>query len=144
MVACTLYYLREEGRLRTTFEWAIATLNSDVLFSSDYNRFISEFRLVFDHPPEGSDSASRLHSIYQGTRSVAEYAVEFRILAAKSKWDDEALKSAFRRGLSDTIKDLTLRDRPTSLAALITLALQVDDRLRDIMNESTTPAIGFP
>ena len=112
-------------------DWAVATLNSDAMFSTDYHRFITEFRLVFDHPPDGTDSASRLHSISQGTRSVAEFAVEFRILAAKSQWGDEALKSAFRRGLSDTIKDLILRDRPSSLAELISLALKVDDRLRE-------------
>ena len=112
-------------------DWAVATLNSDAGFSSDYGRFISEFRLVFDHPPDGTDSASRLHSICQGTRSVAEFAVEFRILAARSKWGDEALKSAFRRGLNDVIKDLILRDRPGSLAELISLALKVDDRLRE-------------
>ena len=118
-------------------EWAVATLNSDVSFSSDYARFASEFRLVFDHPHDGSDSASRLHSIYQGNRSVAEYAVEFRILAAKSNWGDEALRSAFRRGLSEAIKDLILRDRPSSLADLIALALQVDDRLRERRLEKT-------
>ena len=112
-------------------EWAVATLNSDVRFSSDYNMFISEFRLVFDHPPDGLDSASKLHSICQGTRSVAEFAVEFRILATRSKWGDEALKSAFRRGLSETIKDLIVRDRPGSLAELISLALKIDDRLRE-------------
>ena len=126
-------------------DWAVATLNSDVSFSSDYSRFISEFRLVFDHPPDGTDSASKLHSISQGTRSVAEFAVEFRILAARSGWGEEALKSAFRRGLSDAIKDLILRDRPRTLADLIALTLQVDDRLRERRTEksSRTPT-SFP
>ena len=112
-------------------DWAVATLSSDSNMSSDYHHFISEFRLVFDHPPDGADSASRLHSLCQGSRSVAEFAVEFRILAAKSGWGDAALKSAFRRGLSDSIKDLLLRDQPSSLADLISLALKVDDRLRE-------------
>lgn len=112
-------------------QWAIAAFNNDATLSSDYSRFISEFKLVFDHPPEGSDTASKLHSISQGSRSVADYAVEFRILAADSKWGDQALISAFRRGLSETIKDLILRDRPNSLSELISLALQVDERLRE-------------
>ena len=77
-------------------------------------------------------------SYCQGTRSVAEYSVEFRILAAKSRWGDEALRSAFRRGLNDSIEDLILRDRPTSLADLISLALKVDDRLRERRIEKTT------
>ena len=112
-------------------DWAVASLNSDSRYASDYRLFISDFRLVFDHPPDGHDSASRLHSMCQGSRSVADYAVEFRILAAKSGWGDEALKSAFRRGLNDSVKDLILRDRPTTLAELISLSLKVDDRLRE-------------
>ena len=79
-------------------EWAVAALGSDANFSSDYCRFISDFRLVFDHPSDGHNAASCLHSLCQGSRSVAEYAVEFRIIAARSGWGDEALKSAFRRG----------------------------------------------
>ena len=112
-------------------DWAVASLNSDDRYASDYRFFISDFRLVFDHPPDGNDSASRLHSLGQGSRSVADYAVEFRILAARSGWGEEALKSAFRRGLTDSIKDLILRDQPTSLAELISLSLKVDDRLRE-------------
>ena len=112
-------------------DWAVASFNHDARFASDYSHFISEFRLVFDHPPDGSDSATKLHSLNQGNRSVAEYAVEFRILAARSFWGDAALKSAFRRGLNEQIKDLILRDQPSSLSELIGLALKVDDRLRE-------------
>ena len=112
-------------------DWAVATFNHDARFASEYSRFISEFRLVFDHPPDGSDSAARLHSLNQGNRSVAEFAVEFRILAARSLWDDAALSSAFRRRLNDQIKDLILRDQPSSLSEHIALALKVDDRLRE-------------
>lgn len=125
-------------------DWAVASFNNDVHFASDYSLFVSEFRLVFDHPPDGSDSASRLHSLSQGARSVAEYAVEFRILAARSHWGDEALKSAFRRGLNDSVKDLIIRDQPTSLSELISLALKVDERLRERRREKSarpvTPA----
>ena len=109
-------------------DWAVASFNNDARFASDYIYFISELRLVFDHPPDGLDSATRLHTLSQGARSVAEFAVEFRILAARSKWGDEALRSAFRCGLNDSIKDLILRDQPTSLSELISLALKVDDR----------------
>ena len=119
-------------------DWAVASFNHDALFASEYSRFISEFRLVFDHPPDGSDSATRLHSLNQGTRSVAEYAVEFRILAARSFWGDAALRSAFRRGLNEPIKDLILRDQPSSLSELIALALKVDDRLRERRLERST------
>ena len=128
-------------------QWAVATLSKNPAIASDYAAFLSEFRLVFDHPADGPDAASRLHSLTQGARSVADYAVEFRILAAESRWDDLALLSAFRRGLNDTIKDLILRDRPTTLAALINVALQVDDRLRERRQERArrpTPSVSNP
>ena len=67
---------------------------------------------MFDHPSEGADAARRLHSIYQGNRSVADYTLEFRTLAADSGWDDVALRSAYRRGLSEDLKDLLVRDHP--------------------------------
>ena len=124
-------------------DWAVAILSKHSSLASDFPRFISEFRLVFDHPTDGSDLTTRLHSICQGTRSVAEYAVEFRILAAGGNWNDEALMSAFRRGLSDTIKDLMLRDRPSSLDSLIALALQVDERLRERRHERANRTPSF-
>ena len=125
-------------------DWAVAILSKHSSLASDFARFITEFRLVFDHPADGSDLTTRLHSLSQGTRSVAEYAVEFRILAAGGHWNDEALMSAFRRGLSDSIKDLILRDRPTSLDTLIALALQVDDRLRERRLERSHRTPSFP
>ena len=111
--------------------WAVATLEKDQQLSSQYELFIKEFRLVFDHSADGVNSASKLLTISQGSRSVADYAVEFRILAAESRWDDVALMCAFRRGLNDSIKDLIIRDQPETFAALVQLSLQVDDRLRE-------------
>ena len=115
--------------------WAVATLEKDSYLSSRYDQFIQEFRLVFDHPLDGADSASKLLTITQGSRSVADYAVEFRILAAESRWDDAALMCAFRRGLNDSVKDLIIRDQPETFAMLVQLALQVDDRLRERRSE---------
>ena len=90
---------------------------------------------MLDHPTEGSDAAGRLHTIRQGNRSVADYTLEFHTLAADSGWDDVALRSAYRRGLSEELKDLLVRDRPTSLNELATLAHRLDDRLRERRRE---------
>ena len=110
-------------------DWAIATTESNPLLSSDLRLFLEEFRNTFDHPPCGADAAGRLHTLSQGSRSVAEYTLDFRTLAADSRWDDTALRSAYRRGLSDEIKDLIVRDRPSSTHELINLALTMDNRL---------------
>ena len=111
--------------------WATAAVDQSNGLATNYSAFRTEFRAVFDHPEDGGDAASRLHSIQQGSRSVADYTLEFRILAADSGWGDKALQSAYRRGLSEAVKDGLLRDRPTSYNALIELALQMDQRLRE-------------
>ena len=66
---------------------------------------------VFHHPEGCPDPGRRLASLRQGSRSVADYAIEFRSLAAESDWDDAALRATFYRGLADNIKDeLASRD----------------------------------
>ena len=111
--------------------WAIAAVENNPVFSTDYSQFKSEFRAVFDHPADGQDASSRLLVIRQGSRSVAQYTLEFRILAAESRWNDQALLSVFRKGLSDSIKDLIVRDSPETLNELISLALKMDARLQE-------------
>uniref|UniRef100_A0A8C9YGB4 DUF4939 domain-containing protein n=1 Tax=Sander lucioperca TaxID=283035 RepID=A0A8C9YGB4_SANLU len=49
---------------------------------SSYSAFEQEMRRVFDRPVRGTESASRLVSLRQGDRSVAEYSIDFCILAA--------------------------------------------------------------
>ena len=98
--------------------------------SSDLPLFLDEFWRVFDHPTSRADAEGRLHSIKQGGWSIADYTLEFRTLAAHSGWDDVALRSADRHGLSEEIKDLLVRDRPTSLNDLASPD-QMDERLRE-------------
>lgn len=52
----------------------------------------------------------------QGNRSVVDFAVEFRMLAEESGWNDSALKGAFYHALNERVKDdLAGKDRPESL-----------------------------
>ena len=103
-------------------------VGNNTQLSSNLQQLSEEFKSVFDHPSNGADAAGRLHSIQQGPRSIAKYTLEFRTLAANSGWDDNALRSAYRRGLSEEMKDLLVRDRPAS-HSLVTLALLMDERL---------------
>ena len=111
--------------------WAIAAVENTPVFATDYSQFKSEFRAVFDHPADGHDASSRLLAIRQGPRSVAQYTLQFRILAAESRWNDHALLSVYRKGLNDSVKDLIVRDSPTTLNELISLALRMDTRLQE-------------
>ncbi|KAK2889879.1 hypothetical protein Q8A73_018179 [Channa argus] len=68
--------------------------------------------------------------------SVADFSVEFRVLATEAQWDDAALRTVFRSGLSDPVKDeLTHQDPPDSLDELIELAIRLDNRIRERRRE---------
>lgn len=67
--------------------------------------FVSEMLKIFDHPVQGREAGGRLFTCSQNSGSVAEFAVEFRILAAESGWDETASRAAFIRCLSEEVKD---------------------------------------
>jgi hypothetical protein len=46
--------------------------------------------------------------LYQETRSIAIYAVEFQQLTCDLEWNDKALINRFRYGLKDNVKDLLI------------------------------------
>ncbi len=67
----------------------------------------------------------------QGERTVTDYSIEFRTLAAECGWNSEAQWDMFLYGLSDVIKDeIYSLDLPTGVDKLIDLAIRVDTRLR--------------
>ena len=79
-------------------------------YSVDYNTlsfgvFSDHFSFVFDHPEHSGSAATRLLNLQQGTRTVADYSIEFRTLAAEARWDEAALRAVFVRGLKDQLKD---------------------------------------
>ena len=71
--------------------WALAISNSNSPISHSLQSFTAEMRKVFDHPVRGKEAGKRLLSLRQGSGSVANCAIDFRILAAESGWDDMAL-----------------------------------------------------
>ncbi|XP_054863454.1 protein LDOC1-like [Amphiprion ocellaris] len=85
-------------------DWGAAVWQRQGPLCNSYMAFVEEMRKNFDHPVSGRDASTRLGSIQQGSRSVAEYAREFRTLAAEVDWNDPALRSAFYRGLNETFK----------------------------------------
>ena len=111
--------------------WVQSFLSSNPRARHNYANFEEEFERVFDHPVAGQDAGSQLLHIKQGSRTVAAYATEFRILAASTGWADSTLRCIFRDGLTEALKDELVRDKPTDLNKLISLAIDVDERLRE-------------
>ena len=116
--------------------WGSAVWEEQSPVCNSYAAFTSEMRKVFDHPVRGKEATRRLMSLHQGSRSVAEFAVEFRTLAAESGWNNEALQGAFQRALNEDIKDeLASRDESRDLDELISCSIRLDNRLRERRRE---------
>ena len=56
-------------------QWAVASLEKDPVLSSRYEQFVKEFCLVFDHPVDGSDSAS------EGRNTLCDFCATFSVAA---------------------------------------------------------------
>lgn len=123
--------------------WAEARFAGRTLEGLTFSAFLQEFRRVFAAPTVPFCASSRLLTITQGRRSVEEYALEFRTLAAEVDWTDSSLCAAFYQGLSEYIKDeLAYREEPAGLEALITLTGNIDSRLQARQRERcTVPAV---
>lgn len=112
--------------------WANPLWENDNPVILDYPSFVASFRRVFDVPARSASAAKLLLSIQQGSRTVAEYAIEFRTLAAEVGWNNEALVAVFSHGLSDALKDeIAAKDLPDELEALISFLILIDTRLRE-------------
>ncbi len=123
-------------------DWASAVRESQPALCDSCSQFTTEMK-VFDHPVQGRDAANRLTQA--GVRSAAEFSVEFRTVAAESGWNAEALLGVFLKGLSDQLKDeLAARDDSTSLDALITLAIRIDNRLCERRRERASSHLSTP
>lgn len=63
--------------------WATAVWEQQSLITNSNTAFTTEMKKVFGHPVRGKDTSKRLLSLRQGMRSVAEYSIECRTLAAE-------------------------------------------------------------
>lgn len=92
-------------------------------------------------PVQDKKAIKHLLTLCQGSHSIMEYAVEFRILAAASIWNDKVFQGVFLNGLSDQIKDeLVTRDEPDNYDSLISKATWMDNHLWKYQRQRTTYA----
>uniref|UniRef100_A0A673MBN3 CUB domain-containing protein n=1 Tax=Sinocyclocheilus rhinocerous TaxID=307959 RepID=A0A673MBN3_9TELE len=111
--------------------WGTAVWERKHQCCSSFQSFSDELRKVFDRATSGREAARELAELRQGDRSVTDYAIEFRTLAAECNWNQEAQWDVFRHGLADRItNEIYTLELPTSLDGLIDLAIRVDNRLR--------------
>ena len=116
--------------------WVSPYLERNDPILQDAEKFLASLQIVFDKPGRASAAEYSLLDIQQDTRSVAQYAIEFRTLAAETNWDSRALRAAFRKGLTDRIKDeLVYKDLPEDLEKFIELCVRLDVRYHERCQE---------
>lgn len=126
-------------------EWATASWTSNSPICQSYSSFTTEMKRIFDHPIQSKEAGQRLFTLRQGPNSVAQYALNFRIAAAESGWDQTALQGAFFHGLNENIKDeLAARDECKDLETLISLTIRLDNRLRERRREKLSRSSSSP
>lgn len=75
--------------------WAEAKFSLTSLSQTPFTTFLSGLKQTFGYAESSSEITHQLWNQKQGSRSVAEFAIDFRTLAATSGWNDKALKGAF-------------------------------------------------
>lgn len=96
-----------------------------------FQTFSTELKKVFDRAVAGREAARVLADLRQDHRSVTDYSIEFRTLAAECKWNSEAQWDMFLHGLADRIQnEIYTLELPATLDGLIDLAIRVDTRLQ--------------
>lgn len=115
------------GRAR---EWGTTVWQAKFPYCFNFNDFEKEMIKVFDRSVHGREAARLLVSLRQGDRSVSDYSIQFRTLAASCGWNAAAQWDQFLHGLRDEIQDeIAAQELPTEFDGLVDLAIRVDNRL---------------
>uniref|UniRef100_A0A9J8DGR5 CCHC-type domain-containing protein n=1 Tax=Cyprinus carpio carpio TaxID=630221 RepID=A0A9J8DGR5_CYPCA len=110
--------------------WGTAVWENQDPCCASFQTLAAEMRRVFDRAVAGREAARTLADLKQGGRSVSDYSIEFRTLAAECQWNEEAQWDMFLHGLADRVlREIYALDLPPTLNGLVELALRVDSRL---------------
>ncbi len=82
---------------------------------------------IFDRSVFGREASRLLTTLHQGRRSVADFAIKFRILVTTCEWNEPALVARFLEGLNMDLKEeIYVRGTPAQLDQLIKLGIRLD------------------
>ncbi|KAK3544542.1 hypothetical protein QTP86_015846 [Hemibagrus guttatus] len=98
---------------------------------------LQHFREVFGKPSWDSSVGEELCKLRQGKLTVTEYALQFRTLAAKSGWNEQALLATYRQGLSPQVRlHLAAHKDAIGLERLIQLSIRVATHMQSCVHRS--------
>ena len=111
-------------------EWGISVWETRDPCCASFDDLRLEMMRLFDRSARGQEAADQLARLHQSGRSVTEYAILFKTLAASCDWNEGACRSIFRAGLEEDIQDeLATHELPHNFDDLINLALRIEVRL---------------
>ncbi|KAI2659133.1 Transposon Tf2-9 polyprotein [Labeo rohita] len=160
LLQCTLFvnqqpnlYTTDESKIAfvcslltgKALEWATAVWDLGQSTYPTFANFLVSFKEVFQPAPEGSEAGEQIMALRQGRRTAAEYALDFRTLAAQSGWNDGPLKLHYRKGLNTDLQvELACRDEGLSLNQYIDLSIRIDKVMRSRKPSRSLPATFLP
>ena len=87
---------------------------------------------VFDRGVSPHEVARRLVRLCQGSETVAEFSVRFRVLAGETGWPEAPFMTQFSEALQDPIQDaLAVFEPAGTLDTLISTAIRIHNHIRD-------------
>jgi len=93
-----------------------------MLLTHPFTSCQGNFKRTFDHPLRKVNAVKRLLNLKQRSQSVAEFIIEFRIVAAETGWQSNALQGVLLNAFNDQMKD----QLASSFEDLITLEFRID------------------
>ncbi|KAL0191114.1 hypothetical protein M9458_013812, partial [Cirrhinus mrigala] len=124
-------------------DWATAVWNLDGPAFPSFAIFLQRFKEVFQPSSESGEAGEQIVKLRQGRRTAADYALDFRTLAAQSGWNDGPLKLHYRKGLHPDLQvELACRDEGLTLDQYIDLSIRIDNVLR--ARKSSRPFTSMP
>ncbi|KAK3554597.1 hypothetical protein QTP70_027889, partial [Hemibagrus guttatus] len=116
--------------------WAESLWSQNSPVTQSYSGFVEHFK-VFRKPFWDSSVGEELCHLRQGKQTVPEYALQFRTLAVKSSWNEQALLAAYRQGLDPQVRlHLAAYEDAIGLERLIQLSIRVATCMESCVNES--------
>ena len=117
---------------KQALEWFSLLVRSNSVLLMQFDLFMKEMKRLFSDPHAKSNSQAQLKRLSQENMTMIAYVTEFRKIAIKTEFNEEALISAFKDGLSSQIKNIlaTVVQEPQTFEDLISWSLQLYNRLQ--------------
>lgn len=133
-IVSALTFLQDEAAIwATPYLEKVAEANvANRPFQDSWATFKTDFRSRFETSNEAVDAKDALRALWQGSKTVPEYAAKFKELMSRTGYSAADLRDRFYEHLASGIKDeLVHTARPIgTLDELLTVATDLDVRLR--------------